>query len=193
MRLTKKDINKILQEDGYKLFLEDKETKVEVYIKLLDNKYICKCYIGRRTKPQFSVYVEEDQFQILETKVNGIINNIRKRQEEKRKYNEERKQKRDELKKQLKVGTFLRTTFGYSMTLNQFYKVIEVKGNKVKVERLEEKWVSGHPGYTGEVTFEDIGTGEVIDCKITITGLKIKGLNAYIINEGDTFYQNHMD
>lgn len=52
-----------------------------------------------------------------------------------------------------KVGDILSCTWGYSMTLVDFYKVIKVSpsGKSVTVQRLASDCVEGHAGYEGYV------------------------------------------
>ncbi|MBO7527303.1 MAG: hypothetical protein J6T74_05320, partial [Clostridia bacterium] len=51
----------------------------------------------------------------------------------------------------VKVGDIFSFSFGYDMTINQYYKVLSTKGKKAQVVEIGKKWVSGDPGYTGEV------------------------------------------
>jgi hypothetical protein len=52
-----------------------------------------------------------------------------------------------------KVGDILYSSWGYSMTIVDFYKVLKVtpSGKSVSVQRLQSKTVEGHAGYEGYV------------------------------------------
>ena len=52
-----------------------------------------------------------------------------------------------------KIGDILSCTWGYSMTIVDFYKVIKVSpsGKSVTVQRLASDCIEGHAGYEGYV------------------------------------------
>jgi hypothetical protein len=88
---------------------------------------------------------------------------------------------------------FFRTVFGYSMTLNQFYKVIAKKGNKATIQQVQKVWTDGDIGYTGEVACTDELVGEEFTVNFSVNGLRIEDQTASICTLNDSFYQNHMD
>ena len=104
----------------------------------------------------------------------------------------QRAQRNKELKASLIPGTIVRTVFSYEMTFNYFYKVIENKGSKYKLQKLTNEWVDGDAGFTGSVKAGK-ETDKFIEGKLTVSGLKIDDLYGEIININDTFYENHID
>ena len=57
-----------------------------------------------------------------------------------------------------KVGDILYSSWGYSMTIVGFYKVVKVSpsGKSVSVQKLENKVVEGEPGYDGYVVPSEV-------------------------------------
>lgn len=98
----------------------------------------------------------------------------------------------------VKVGDIFSFSFGYDMTINQYYKVLSTKGKKAQVVEIGKKWVSGDPGYTGEVVpVPEREIDEPITALIKDDGnIRVKMYGRYYTaypDSGKPSYENHMD
>ena len=98
----------------------------------------------------------------------------------------------------VKVGDIFSFSFGYDMTINKYYKVLSTKGKKAQVVEIGKKWVSGDPGYTGEVISDpDNEVDEPITALIKDDGnIRVKMYGRYHTaypDSGKPSYENHMD
>ena len=98
----------------------------------------------------------------------------------------------------VKVGDIFSFSFGYDMTINKYYKVLSTKGKKAQVVEIGKKWVSGDPGYTGEVIPDpDNEVDEPITALIKDDGnIRVKMYGRYHTaypDSGKPSYENHMD
>lgn len=98
----------------------------------------------------------------------------------------------------VKVGDIFSFSFGYDMTINQYYKVLSTKGKKAQVVEIGKKWVSGDPGYTGEVVpVPEREIDEPITALIKDDGnIRVKMYGRYHTaypDSGKPSYENHMD
>ena len=148
-------------------------------------------YSGRRSKPDFNNYFRN--VESMENKIEGYVNNLKKNKIQQEEWKAEKKATAKKFKESINVGTQLRTSFSYNMTFNDFYEVLEIKGAKVKLAELQSEWVSGDAGYTGQVACTSIRTGKILEARFSVSGLKINNRNASIVEEGKTYYENHMD
>ena len=98
----------------------------------------------------------------------------------------------------VKVGDIFSFSFGYDMTINKYYKVLSTKGKRAQVVEIDKKWVSGDPGYTGEVIPDP---NKEIDEPITALikddgNIRVKMYGRYHTaypDSGKPSYENHMD
>lgn len=98
----------------------------------------------------------------------------------------------------VKVGDIFSFSFGYDMTINQYYKVLSTKGKKAQVVEIGKKWVSGDHGYTGEVVpVPEKEIDEPITALIKDDGnIRVKMFGRYHTaypDSGKPSYENHMD
>lgn len=98
----------------------------------------------------------------------------------------------------VKVGDIFSFSFGYDMTINQYYKVLSTKGKKAQVVEIGKKWVKGDPGYTGEVIPDpDNEVDEPTTALIKDDGnIRVKMFGRYHTaypDNGSPSYENHMD
>lgn len=96
------------------------------------------------------------------------------------------------------VGDIFSFSFGYDMTINQYYKVLSTKGKRAQVVEIGKKWVKGSPGYTGEVIPDpDNEVDEPITALIKDDGnIRVKMYGRYHTaypDSGKPSYENHMD
>ena len=171
---------------------EDKYAKIVAYLDIAsEERYFVSIYEGRKTKRSsyrlFSSLNESSDF--IEEEF-GYAKEVQKRKDL---VKQEKKLRLEETKKAIKVGALIHTSFSYTMTFNDFYKVISVKSNKVRLVQIGKDWVSGDIGYTGEVSPATNIIGDEFEASFTVNGLKIKDRYGYPCQLGDTFYENHMD
>lgn len=98
----------------------------------------------------------------------------------------------------VKVGDIFSFSFGYDMTINQYYKVLSTKGKRAQVVEIGKKWVKGDPGYTGEVIPDpDNEVDEPTTALIKDDGnIRVKMYGRYHTaypDNGSPSYENHMD
>ena len=98
----------------------------------------------------------------------------------------------------VKVGDIFSFSFGYDMTINQYYKVLSTKGKRAQVVEIGKKWVSGDPGFTGEVVPNpDNEVDEPTTALIKDDGnIRVKMFGRYHTaypDSGKPSYENHMD
>ena len=84
------------------------------------------------------------------------------------------------------------------MTINQYYKVLSTKGKRAQVVEIGKKWVSGDPGFTGEVVPNpDNEVDEPTTALIKDDGnIRVKMFGRYHTaypDSGKPSYENHMD
>ena len=172
--------------------IKDDKCNAVCYLTAYDTgRYSVIGYSGRRNKSDFA-YSYKD-LDAAEAKIEEHFANIQAHIDRKNEYKEQKKAQLKELKATITAGNYLRTSFSYNMTFNYFYKVLEKKGNKVTVQKLEARWVSGDIGYTGEVSPTDDVVGEPFTVNFSANGLKIEDHLASVCSLNDHFYQNHMD
>lgn len=98
----------------------------------------------------------------------------------------------------VKVGDIFSFSFGYDMTINQYYKVLSTKGKRAQVVEIGKKWVKGGPGFTGEVIPDpDNEVDEPTTALIKDDGnIRVKMFGRYHTaypDSGKPSYENHMD
>ena len=109
---------------------------------------------------------------------------------------------REEGAKSVKVGEIYNCSWGYSMTFNDFYQVIEVKNKTVEVVKLGSEILTGE-GYSGTerpipITEVPIGA-EILKARIIAKGCisvkdsRSRSDKAYLTSPEKTHYYNRMD
>lgn len=98
----------------------------------------------------------------------------------------------------VKVGDIFSFSFGYDMTINQYYKVLSTKGKRAQVVEIGKKWVKGDPGFTGEVIPDPNNeVDEPTTALIKDDGnIRVKMFGRYHTaypDSGKPSYENHMD
>jgi len=153
--------------------------------------YTLLCFIGNTKNKKY--YYGFRDMKTLENQIKKTLDTEKSKIEMKQIRKIQVKERNANFKKSIIPGVILRTVFSYNMTFNKFYKVISKNGNKVTVQSLGNKWVSGEPGWTGEVSPDLDNLGGIVEAKFTSRGLKLDRGYADIINPTDTFYENHLD
>ena len=100
----------------------------------------------------------------------------------------------------LNVGDVVHCSWGYSMTLNDFYIVVGRVGKaSVKLEKIGSKWVEGSDGFTGKVVADEtVRTGEFLTKRVKTSWngdarIKISDCQYAYSYDGRAVYENHMD
>lgn len=116
---------------------EDKTGKlaVNVYKENLQNgKVIIAMFVGKALKPKYyySFKNEMDAARFLKIHVEYELNNINDRIDRKAKEKELKKN----YKTSLKVGDIMHGSWGYDMTINEFYQIVEIKNRTVILREI---------------------------------------------------------
>lgn len=176
---------------GYQELRRD-DIKVVIYFGTnASGKPSAIAYSGRRSKADWYNYFGSTE--LMENKIATYVKGLEDAKTQKEEWQAEKKATVKKFKESITVGTQLRTTFSYNMTFNDFYEVLEIKGAKVKLAELQSEWVSGDAGYTGQVACTSTRTGKLLEARFSTGGLKIDGRSATLVEEGKTYYENHLD
>lgn len=98
------------------------------------------------------------------------------------------------------IGDILHSSWGYSMTLNNFYRVTKRIGKTtIEMEEIPSKWVEGD-GFTGKVV-PDLEAKSIRVIRKRVKESSFKGFSVkvtesqYIFGKwnGNPIYENHMD
>lgn len=91
-------------------------------------------WVGKAKNPQHNYYFRSmERFNIYKQKlITQVIDNANKKIDRK----EQEKKAKKEYKIKTKVGDIFHYSFGYSMILNEFWKVTAIKGRKVELTKL---------------------------------------------------------
>lgn len=102
---------------------------VNVWLDFVDFKPVVAMFIGKALKPKYYYRFqnEMDAARFIKTRVEYELNNINDRIDRKA---AERDLKKN-YKTSLKVGDIMHGSWGYDMTINEFYQVIEVKNKTI--------------------------------------------------------------
>jgi hypothetical protein len=98
---------------------------------------------------------------------------IERNLQNKSEWKDKKNQRLIEFKAQIQPGKIVYTSWGYSMTFVDFYRVLSVKGNSVQLIKLESVVSSGNAGYSGTVIPGLRTVGEPFIARFTSNGLKL--------------------
>jgi len=175
--------------------IENEDLKAVCYLQSFENarnKYAVMGYSGKKSKNDF--YFGYRTLKAAEEKIEEHFAGIQRGLDYKQERKNIQKANLIKFKKTIKPGVYLRTSFSYEMTFNYAFIVTKVSGNKITVQPLKMKWVTGNPGYTGTVSVtKEFADKNPIECKITSLGLKIENDYATLTSIGAEFYENHVD
>jgi hypothetical protein len=125
------DIWQVKREDAKNKHYYDKNGKlaVNVYKDFSSPKPIVAMFIGKALRPKYyyCFKTEMDAVRFIKTRVEYELNNINDRIERK----EAEKELKKNYKTSLKVGDIMHGSWGYDMTINEFYQIIEIKNRTV--------------------------------------------------------------
>lgn len=187
------EAKKILNESGYQLIdeaLEGPATSKQLWTLY---KLTKKDYRGQDLS-------KEDAFKLIGELLKNKENGSTEKKEEVKKATKKPKAAKPGINDNplVKVGDIFSFSFGYDMTINQYYKVLSTKGKRAQVVEIGKKWVSGDPGFTGEVVPNpDNEVDEPTTALIKDDGnIRVKMFGRYHTaypDSGKPSYENHMD
>ena len=187
------EAKQILNESGYQLIdeaLEGPATSKQLWTLY---KLTKKDYRGQDLS-------KEDAFKLIGELLKNKENGATEKKEEVKKATKKPKAAKPGINDNplVKVGDIFSFSFGYDMTINQYYKVLSTKGKRAQVVEIGKKWVSGDPGFTGEVVPNpDNEVDEPTTALIKDDGnIRVKMFGRYHTaypDSGKPSYENHMD
>ena len=152
------------------------------------------CYGGRRNKPDWSYQFENEDKR--DNHINKFLQERYSVKEQRENQKKEQKAKEEKAFKDLKPGDVFVSSFGYSMTIVDFYQLISIKGKTGTFRAISGDVVSGNAGYTGEVKpVKDDFVGETFTARLKGDSFKTPkyGYQAHKTSENNSFYFNRMD
>ncbi|MBQ2285564.1 MAG: hypothetical protein II244_07865 [Clostridia bacterium] len=107
---------------------------VNVWLDFIDFKPVVAMFIGKSLKPKYYYRFnnEVDAARFIKTRVEYELNNINDRIDKKA---AERDLKKN-YKTSLKVGDIMHGSWGYDMTINEFYQVVEIKNKTITLREV---------------------------------------------------------
>ena len=161
---------------------EDKNGKlaINVYTDFSGAKPIVAMFIGKALKPRYyySFKCETDAARFIKNNVEYHLKNINDRIESK----EAEKELKKNYKTSLKVGDIMHGSWGYDMTINEFYQITEIKNKTVTLREIGmQRKASGY-------YYEDVKPNP--NCFV---GEPIKRILQISFYNGRYYYENHND
>ncbi|MBQ2175359.1 MAG: hypothetical protein II453_09930 [Alphaproteobacteria bacterium] len=107
---------------------------VNVWLDFIDFKPVVAMFVGKALKPKYYYRFnnEMDAARFIKTHVEYELNNINDRIERR----EAEKERKKNFKTSLKVGDIMHGSWGYDMTINEFYQITEIKNKTVILREL---------------------------------------------------------
>ena len=175
--------------------IEFKEIKAVAYTFMTNNKnapYAVITYEGRAKKPTFRFRYETEEDR--ENKIINWVNNLVIRETLKKERKAKAKEKKDKAFKTVKVGDVFVASWGYNMTIVDFYQLIDLKGKTGTFRKIEGETVSGSAGYSGTLKpIKDSMYGEPFKARFNGDAIKVDSNYAYKSDWNKEFYFNRMD
>lgn len=139
------DIWQTKREDTNNKHYQDKSGNlaVNVYSDFTGIKPIVAMFIGKALKPKYyySFKCELDAVRFIKTRTEYELNNINARIDEK----EAERALKKNYKTSLKVGDIMHGSWGYDMTINEFYQIVEIKNKTIILRKIGmERKASGY-------------------------------------------------
>jgi len=167
--------------------VKDPASSAVVYTYTVGDKPCGVAYAGKGSKPNWHYRYKDAE--TLNKKIEEFFKQIQEYEKYKRENDRRKVSPRD-----LNVGDILTSTWGYSMTIVDYYQVISLVGNSSAVIRkLNQRTVRGDDGFSGEtIPVKDSFTGPDIRVRISGDSCKVNGHTASKWN-GLPRYFNHLD
>jgi len=168
------------------------DLKIEVYQYENQGRPALMIFEGRRQKPSFHKWFanQEDR----QTRILGFVNKRQQYYTDETNRKLEQKAKQDQAFKDIKVGDVFCSSWGYSMTIVDFYQLVELKGKTGTFRSIGDEVTEGSAGYTGRVkpTLGDF-CGNSFKARILGDSFKASSSRAYKTNPENSHYFNRMD
>lgn len=175
--------------------IENKDANALVYVGTINGKPFAYGFTGKSLKPKFryAFRTEESRTDYINKWFDNLTANRKSQAEARAKASEEA----DEFAKQIKIGDIFHCGWGYSMTLNDFYKVVgkSPSGKSIKVRKLAKKHVESDGGWSGrEVPIDDLFASDNITTHRVLDGhIKMSSYSWARLWDGESKYYNHLD
>lgn len=130
-------------EENKKHYDKNGNVAVNVWLDFIDFKPVVAMFVGKALKPKYYYRFqnEMDAARFIKTRVEYELNNINDRIDRKA---AERDLKKN-YKSSLKVGDIMHGSWGYDMTINEFYQITEIKNKTVTLREIgTQKKASGY-------------------------------------------------
>lgn len=121
-------------EENKKHYDKNGNVAVNIWLDFIDFKPVVAMFVGKALKPKYYYRFqnEMDAARFIKTRVEYELNNINDRIDRKA---AERDLKKN-YKSSLKVGDIMHGSWGYDMTINEFYQVVEIKNKTVTLREV---------------------------------------------------------
>lgn len=167
------------------------ETKAGV-VYINEKDLIILSFKGKQSKP--SLYMKLRTIEALKAKAIELVTQYNQTLDRKAKEQEKNKLRKQEFASSLSVGDYLVSSWGYSMTIVDYYRVVSIKGLNLQIESVGNNIVEGSGGYQGScVPNTKSKGGEVLKATVTPYGVKVKSNYASKWDGVSSHYFNYMD
>ena len=135
--MIKLDFWKEYREDSNNTKYYDKNGNVQVIVNKGVNskgKPTCKMWFGKSQKPKYSYYFESEErcIKFINENTSNYICGVNQKIDKKELVKEVRKK----YEPKVQIGDIFHITFGYSMTLNEFFQVIAINNKKITIREI---------------------------------------------------------
>jgi len=175
--------------------IENKDANALVYVGTINGKIFGYGFIGKSLKPKFRYAFrnEEKRTEYIDNWFNNLISNRKAQAEKRAKANKEA----EEFANKIQIGDIFYCGWGYSMSLNDWYKVVEKSpsGKTIKIRKLAKRTVEGHGGFSGrEVPIVDMFASDNITTHRVLDGnIKISEYSWARLWDGESKWFDHLD
>jgi len=121
-------------EENKKHYDKNGNVAVNVWLDFIDFKPVVAMFVGKALKPKYYYRFpnEMDAARFIKTRVEYELNNINDRIDRKAAERDLKKNYRTSLK----VGDIMHGSWGYDMTINEFYQVVEIKNKTITLREV---------------------------------------------------------
>lgn len=121
-------------EENKKHYDKNGNVAVNVWLDFIDFKPVVAMFVGKALKPKYYYRFqnEMDAARFIKTRVEYELNNINDRIDKKAAEKDLKKN----YKTSLKVGDIMHGSWGYDMTINEFYQITEIKNKTITLREV---------------------------------------------------------
>jgi hypothetical protein len=132
-------------ENNKRVYDKNGNLAVNVYRETLSGKPIVAMFIGKAKNPKYyySFRCELDAARFVKNYTESELKSINDKIDRKA----EEKELKKNYKTSLKVGDIMHGSFGYDMTINEFYQIVEIKNRTVILRELGMERKAANYGY----------------------------------------------